>query len=71
MSDDTDDDDVTADINDMLDAKRWQTFDRLLAELIDDYVHGPAQAARAEQELQKRAQDMRELYESSDHGRHQ
>jgi len=48
---------------------RWHTFDRVLDELINDFVHTPQHAAEAELRLQQRAQDMREMYESRDHGR--
>ena len=48
---------------------RWDTFERVLDELIDDFVHDPQHAATAEQLLQERAQDMREQYASRDHGR--
>ena len=52
-----------------IDAARWDTFERILDELLDDYVHTAQHAARAEQLLQRRAQDMRECYEAWDHGR--
>lgn len=40
--------------------RRFETFDRVLDELIDDYVNSAHDAVRAEQTLQRRAQDMRE-----------
>lgn len=40
--------------------RRFETFDRVLDELIDDYVNTAHDAVRAEEALQRRAQDMRE-----------
>lgn len=44
------------------DDARWQTFERLLDQMLDDYVHDPIQADHAEAVLQDRAQQLREEY---------
>lgn len=70
MSSDDSDDATDATHDDAHDPERWVTFETVLDELLNDFVHTDDHADRAERILQERAQDMRELQNTTDHGRY-